>query len=532
MLLRAEQREAKDGAKNLVKSLLLDKGLSWGVRQSDDTQLDWKYDTKQALLSQEGLRAVTELFFEHLEGLEVDGAAGLTLAGRLITASLVHQSAKSLQGYYVRREAKKHGMMKRVEGPSVKGKRLLVVDDTLNEAGFATSAIEALEEEGGIVEGVLVLIDFEKGEHHDLKERGYRVDSIFTQKALGMAPVAEEREAELYRLAWRRARVNKADYSAPLSSPVMHDRKIYVGSDHGKMLCFTEEGRPVWEHETDYHPHGVHATPVIVEGKVIFPTYGSMVYALDGKDGSEVWKTRLSSYNGSSPIYDAKTGLVYLGLENSTKKGTVCAVEAESGRLVWEFTTADHVPCRPALGKELVMAGSNDGFVYGLEKKDGTLRWKYRAGGQVKGRITAVDGECYAASYDGFLYKLREKDGKAIWKRKLGTALYNAPLALDDCVVVGSLSHQLTAVDRKTGQVRWHFMTGGQVLSYPAFRDGLVYAGSHDGCIYAVDADSGKLVWRFITAGKVTGQPLVTENKLYVVSGDGYLYCFERRKAA
>jgi orotate phosphoribosyltransferase len=75
----------------------------------------------------------------------------------------------------VRKAEKAHGLQRRIEGPDVKGKRVLAVEDTSTTGGSVLTAVEALREAGAEVVAVAVIV--ERAAHLQLK---LLVLSIFT----------------------------------------------------------------------------------------------------------------------------------------------------------------------------------------------------------------------------------------------------------------------------------------------------------------------------------------------------------------
>jgi len=65
-----------------------------------------------------------------------------------------------VKAFFVRKEAKTHGLSRRIEGPSLDpGERCLLVEDVVTTGGSTIRAIEAVREEGHAICGVLVVCD-------------------------------------------------------------------------------------------------------------------------------------------------------------------------------------------------------------------------------------------------------------------------------------------------------------------------------------------------------------------------------------
>lgn len=95
---------------------------------------------------------ITEQTIEH------DVIAGVAVGG------VPHSSAlgftMGVPSVFVRKEAKEHGKGKRVEGGAITDKRVLLVEDLVTTGGSSLSGIEALREEGGIVEDMLAIVSY------------------------------------------------------------------------------------------------------------------------------------------------------------------------------------------------------------------------------------------------------------------------------------------------------------------------------------------------------------------------------------
>ena len=101
---------------------------------------------------------------------------------------MVHAAAardRELSAFIVRKEAKQHGLQRRVEGPSISGKHVLVVEDTSTTGRSLLEAVDAAREEGAEVVGAAALIA--RGAAPTLERAGLRLRTAFTLSELGLA---------------------------------------------------------------------------------------------------------------------------------------------------------------------------------------------------------------------------------------------------------------------------------------------------------------------------------------------------------
>ena len=97
---------------------------------------------------------------------EVDAVGGLTMGADPVATAMLHAAAArglDLDAFVVRKAAKDHGMKRQIEGPSVEGKRVVVLEDTSTTGGSPIQAVEALRAAGAQVLAVAVIVDRNTG---------------------------------------------------------------------------------------------------------------------------------------------------------------------------------------------------------------------------------------------------------------------------------------------------------------------------------------------------------------------------------
>ena len=113
--------------------------------------------------------------------LAYDAVGGLTMGADPVAAAMLHAASargKRLDAFVVRKAAKAHGMQRRVEGPDIAGRRVLVVEDTSTTGGSPLTAVEAVREAGAEVVGVATIVDRATGAAEKI-EQGAGVPYLF-----------------------------------------------------------------------------------------------------------------------------------------------------------------------------------------------------------------------------------------------------------------------------------------------------------------------------------------------------------------
>lgn len=140
-------------------------------------------DARLTTMSPDGLSLIGSLGLALLEerGWDVDCIGGLTLGADPIAYAISYASACSprpRRAFTVRKEAKKHGTAKLIEGPFMSGDRVAIVEDVITTGGSALRAIDAVQAEGGKIAGVLALVDREEGGRETIEARGIPVAAL------------------------------------------------------------------------------------------------------------------------------------------------------------------------------------------------------------------------------------------------------------------------------------------------------------------------------------------------------------------
>lgn len=105
-------------------------------------------------------RTVIEAFRELIDRDKIHAGviAGVEAAGIPHSAALGFIA--QLPSVFVRKEAKDHGLRKRVEGGDITGKKVLLIEDLVSTGSSSLSGIEAIRSEGGLVDDLMVIVTY------------------------------------------------------------------------------------------------------------------------------------------------------------------------------------------------------------------------------------------------------------------------------------------------------------------------------------------------------------------------------------
>jgi orotate phosphoribosyltransferase len=116
-------------------------------------------DAKRAVLRPAGFLALGELLADRVRALGATAVGGLTMGADAPACAALAGGAQA-KAFFVRKEAKPHGLQRRIEGPPLEaGERCLVVEDVVTTGGSTLQAIEAVREAGHEIVGVVAILD-------------------------------------------------------------------------------------------------------------------------------------------------------------------------------------------------------------------------------------------------------------------------------------------------------------------------------------------------------------------------------------
>jgi orotate phosphoribosyltransferase len=140
-------------------------------------------DARLTTMSPDGLALIGPLALGALRDAawKVDAVGGLTLGADPVSYAIAYASAESdapLRAFTVRKEAKSHGTGRLIEGPFREGDHVAVIEDVITTGGSALRAVDAIRAAGGVVAGVLALVDREEGGREALVGAGLAVIAL------------------------------------------------------------------------------------------------------------------------------------------------------------------------------------------------------------------------------------------------------------------------------------------------------------------------------------------------------------------
>jgi orotate phosphoribosyltransferase len=175
-------------AREKLKEEIIKKAVVHGkVILSSGKEADYYVDLRRVTLDSTASPLVGEVMLDLLDGWDYEAVGGLTLGADPVATAIMHvgvSKGRKIDSFVVRKAEKAHGLQRRIEGPDVKGRRVVAVEDTSTTGGSVLTAVEALREAGAIVVGVAVIV--ERGAEPAIREAGLEYRAAYSLTELGL----------------------------------------------------------------------------------------------------------------------------------------------------------------------------------------------------------------------------------------------------------------------------------------------------------------------------------------------------------
>lgn len=310
------------------------------------------------------------------------------------------------------------------------------------------------------------------------------------------------------------------------ASGVVSGNTLYMSSTNGTVAAFDRRtGTLQWERQV-----GLQATQPTWAGDTLVVGSREGLTALDAS-GAIRWKSNQEV--AARPVVHGDTVMA------GGPQGQLSCYSLRDGEEIWAVSLNDSAypayPSWPVNGKIYVGAGST---CYCLDAESGEMLWEYTTDGVITAAPCADRERVYVGSWDHTLYALDADSGEVRWRHPVGWGVDATPAVDERHVYVGSMDNTFYAVDKESGTQVWAFTCASSLRSSPVVYGEYVFFGADDGHVYALNTTSGELGWSFAPAyttertvynyvtTPLPASPVVSNQTVFVGAG-GTIYALD-----
>jgi outer membrane protein assembly factor BamB len=384
------------------------------------------------------------------------------------------------------------------------------------------------------------------------------------------------------RVLWRR-QVDGSVNTPPLVSNGLVYVSTYIGQDGpGEVYALqTNNGSVLWRHTSMGY---MYMTPS-EDGSILYVAGQDGVDALWSSDGSTLWHFATKGAGSDVPV--VADGVVYATSSSNGQAGTLDALDANTGRLLWQYQEGGYVSVS-IVSNGVAYVDSDDGSLAALRTSDGHTLWQRQIDSNLVQPLQLVNGVIYtsvtkityssamqsSSPFQGLasigslllnawqaatnvpaiplkegastVYAVRASDGAILWRYPLlnGQDSWTDWFTVANGVVYVSAfsatsqtsAGDVYALQSSNGAVIWHDTL--PLNPYNAvLANGIIYLSSSDGnsgsgAVYAIRADDGAYQWSYPISGDVFNAPALAGTILYVGANNGIAYALQAGSGA
>ncbi len=297
--------------------------------------------------------------------------------------------------------------------------------------------------------------------------------------------------------------------------------------------------------------------PVVVNQRLYVVDSAGYISALDATNGKRLWQEKIAataSIDGDSgwfkggdiritggPGYGENTLMV------GSMEGEVVSLSVEDGSELWRTRVSSEVLSAPQREAGIVVVRTIDGKVFGLDGDNGRRLWIYDRTVPpltLRGTSTpAIDGGIVVAGFDGGkMAALELRTGKLLWEASIAAArgrselermvdIDSQPTIVDGVVYIATFQGHVAAVQLESGRIMW----SNDLSSYAGFGtdEQNIYVADEDSHVWALDRFSGSVLWELedLHARSITA-PVAVGDQIVVGDLEGYLHWLSKQTGA
>ncbi len=183
MVVNMTARKQNDSGRARLREIIAEKSFREGeFTLASGRKSDVFINLKPTMLDPEGLNLIADLVLDKLRDHDAEFIGGILMGAAPILLAVVQKSyftPRPLRGYWVRKERKAHGVREIIDGDPGAGDKVIVVDDVTTTGGSLIKAVDAMQDRGCDIVGVLTIVDRCEGAMESVRESGYDLISIF-----------------------------------------------------------------------------------------------------------------------------------------------------------------------------------------------------------------------------------------------------------------------------------------------------------------------------------------------------------------
>lgn len=304
-------------------------------------------------------------------------------------------------------------------------------------------------------------------------------------------------------LLWTSPVLGESDQN--ISSPVLFEGKIYVGSDDGKLYELNAiDGTIRWSYDTK---SWIYSTPFVNDTYITCANEDGKLFVFDRKKQQLLWTKHVGDTD--------KTWVIDKDIVYGATSNMLLAFRVTDGIALPSIEIADKFY-----------------DFNGLEQKNAPIQ----------SEIVIKDGYAYFTAASNYLYKVNLAERTLAWQIHIGKVGFSSPVLAHNSVFIGTALKDVIQINDADGAIVQRYTTnhrwmdyalklnrGGAINGTVTIDGATLYFGSYDYGFYAYSIETGKRLWKFAIKHHIDRtKPIITPDLVIFGADSHHLYALER----
>ncbi|MBX7231884.1 MAG: PQQ-binding-like beta-propeller repeat protein [Bdellovibrionales bacterium] len=257
---------------------------------------------------------------------------------------------------------------------------------------------------------------------------------------------------------WSSEKLNVGIHGASKASPVSDGELIFVGSDASWFYCFDILGKIKWKFYFANSDRGIHSTALIDQEAVYIGSYSGAFYKINKRNGVLIWSRILGQTIGASPLSAGEH--IIISEEMRNRNGYLVKINKNTGEIIWKSELiGEQSHSSPAYDNKsnLIYIGANNSSIQAFDFETGRRVFFIPVKGEIKSTPVIERDHIYFTTWGGEIVSLKIGSGVTRWNFKMDSKSQVSPVVFQrKNLLIGADSENiLYALDLTTGKLRW-----------------------------------------------------------------------------
>ncbi len=312
------------------------------------------------------------------------------------------------------------------------------------------------------------------------------------------------------------------------SSPIVYNQTVYWSNRRGRIFGINNEGKQVFDYSFET---AVDAIPMIHDSVLYIGRIDGWLSAVSLIKQNTLWNFETLGQISASPNY------INFGGKETVVVGShdnyLYCIDSKNGKEINRFQSGYYLNGAVALSNHFMVYGGCDGWIRIVNCISGEQTDSLEVETYIPASPAVSDGWCYIADHSGNVHEIKLDEGKIASHKKIlesqdkNSALVSVPAVSDNIVYIVSDDRNIYAINRKDGSIAWKYLLKGDTgESSPVVCNDKLLVCTRSGIVSIHDAENGNLLWEYDTGERIDASPAVIDGYFYILTFKGTLFCF------